>query len=1150
MQLALRGTRRAWRSVSFCALVLLVRQSPAAAFEDDLAVYDRLIAEVPPDESLVRFGDVGITPAQLRDFRQRLVRLKDGEPLPDVVTPAGSSFKWPAGNVYYRFDPTEIGNGTINVAKMQQFRDAVAEWAAFANLHFIENISGQANFITVKETPGLGGGFSSSVGMHGGEQTIEFDPQAWNRGTICHEVGHALGLWHEQQRPDRDTYVVINFGNIPANQQGNFAVVPSGQVFGTAYDFYSVMHYRRDQYAINPNIDTISMQPGNAQYIDIIGQVYDRTLSKIERAGMATIYGAPSVIPGATVTNTNDSGPGTLRTALYYGFDRETDSPPAPTAITFHIPTSDAGYSSGVFTIRPTFGLVAPGPGTIIDGATQTAFTGNTNPSGPEIMLDGSRIGAANLNIYAAGLALRETNCRIRNLVISGFNTQGIVFDGFLAARNNTSASNNVVSGCYIGTDATGTTAIRNGPSGWPGIELTGGAFNNTIGGLTSNDRNVISGNTGYGVSVAAINSNNNLVAGNFIGTNAAATGALGNGYGGVLINNGAANNTIGGLTTGARNIISGNQNEGVRIEGSGTSGNSVVGNYIGTNPAGTAALGNGQSSHWPGLIVEDGAQSTTIRANVISGNTGNGVFLSDSGTAGNIVEGNFIGTDPTGSSAVPNQWSGVALFGACHDNTIGGLTSGARNIISGNGNEGISIGDPDTSNNNVVGNYIGVNAAGTAALPNQYAGISIYGTAVANRIGGLTSSARNVISGNANQGITISDSDTSGNIVEGNFIGLDASGLVALPNQYSGIDLFLGASGNTIGGTSGGARNYVSGNNVGGSGMSISGSGTNNNLVQGNTIGLNIAGAVVPNAYQGIAIFGGASNNAIGGTVNGASNVIAGNTFEGVAVFDLASVANAIEQNSIFGNNFRGIGIYSNANNSAAAPTVSSASVSTAANPNGTDLSGGLTRAANTNFRIEFFASPAGSDEGKTFIGVTNVLTSGGGLAPFGPVHLAAAMPDGTVITATATDASGNTSQFSAPVSATTTDSDGDAIPDSWMLAHFGHAIGQVGDQSRANDDADGDGLTNLQEFLAGTDPQSAASKLRVISLSETAHDIALTFASVVGKTYRVDARDDWSAAWQLFEDGVVASGASTQIVDAGGRSALRRFYRVSIEP
>ncbi|HEY0368621.1 MAG TPA: hypothetical protein VGC85_03400, partial [Chthoniobacterales bacterium] len=64
MQLALRGTRRAWRSVSFCALLLLVRQSPAAAFEDDLAVYDRLIAEVPPDESLVRFGDVGITPAQ------------------------------------------------------------------------------------------------------------------------------------------------------------------------------------------------------------------------------------------------------------------------------------------------------------------------------------------------------------------------------------------------------------------------------------------------------------------------------------------------------------------------------------------------------------------------------------------------------------------------------------------------------------------------------------------------------------------------------------------------------------------------------------------------------------------------------------------------------------------------------------------------------------------------------------------------------------------------------------------------------------------------------------------------------------------------------------------------------------------------------
>ena len=71
------------------------------------------------------------------------------------------------------------------------------------------------NYITVQESaPGNEGGFSSSVGMAGGEQFVQFGPHSWNRGTVCHEVGHALGLWHEQQRPDRDTYVIIHWNNI------------------------------------------------------------------------------------------------------------------------------------------------------------------------------------------------------------------------------------------------------------------------------------------------------------------------------------------------------------------------------------------------------------------------------------------------------------------------------------------------------------------------------------------------------------------------------------------------------------------------------------------------------------------------------------------------------------------------------------------------------------------------------------------------------------------------------------------------------------------------------------------------------------------------------------------------------------------------
>src|SRR5690349_9571711 len=107
----------------------------------DIAVIDRVLATVKPGQKMVPFGDVGMRPEELKIFRQRLVDEQMGTseaPSPAAVTPPGTAFKWPAGVVPYRFDPTQVSNGTITPAKMQQFRDGVAEWAAFANLHFNE----------------------------------------------------------------------------------------------------------------------------------------------------------------------------------------------------------------------------------------------------------------------------------------------------------------------------------------------------------------------------------------------------------------------------------------------------------------------------------------------------------------------------------------------------------------------------------------------------------------------------------------------------------------------------------------------------------------------------------------------------------------------------------------------------------------------------------------------------------------------------------------------------------------------------------------------------------------------------------------------------------------------------------------------------
>ncbi len=643
-----------------------------------------------------------------------------------------------------------------------------------------------------------------------------------------------------------------------------------------------------------------------------------------------------------TVMNANDSGAGSLRQAIV----SSNDTPGTTNAIYFDIP------GNGVQTIEPLSPLPALTQPVTIDATTQPGYDGQQTL----IQIDGSLAGpgAVGLDVTSSasgssfhGLSITDfsgggmlvdaasnvaivnddiglvqnsvgdfahgngvfgvefedgaNNNGLGNDVISGQAGNGVVFAG-------SGTSNNSVVDSEIGTDPSGTTGVDSAghslANTWSGVAIADGASNNTV----SDD--VISNNSSFGVYISDTGTAGNVVEGSFIGTNNTGSAALPN-YDGILIQNGATDNTIGALSVGAQsNVISGNTWDGVHIVDSGTTGNVVEGNYIGITPIIPshgghaaqlpAALGNGAS----GVAVFAGANNNTIggttagAGNVISANKQNGVFLSDSGTTGNVVAGDFIGTDPNGWRALPN-FEGVVIQNGATDNTIGGTTIGARDVISGNNWEGVHIVGSGTSGNVVAGNYIGVSTSGSA-LANAESGVGLYAGASGNVIGGSVSGSCDVISGNDSNGVYITDSGTSGNIVAGDDIGTDPTGAYRVPN-WNGVVIQNGAADNTIGGTTAGDGDVISGNNW--EGVHLSGSGTAGNVVAGDYIGLNAGGTTaLPNSESGVGIYGGASDNTIGGTSSvssgtnlGAADAISGNGSNGVYITDPGTNGNVV---------------------------------------------------------------------------------------------------------------------------------------------------------------------------------------------------------------------------------------------------------------
>ncbi len=465
---------------------------------------------------------------------------------------------------------------------------------------------------------------------------------------------------------------------------------------------------------------------------------------------------------------------------------------------------------------------------------------------------------------------------------------------GVLVTNNSagsTPTEENLVQGNFIGTDINGTADLGNADTG----VVVSASNNNTVGGTVAGATNVISGNSGGGVYVGTFDgvvANGNSVLGNLIGTDATGAVAMGNDSSGIHML-GALNTTIGGTELGARNVIAANTFYGIHMQFS-ANDNTVQGNFIGTNSAGTAALGNVGS----GIGIDNDSNNNLIGGpgsgpnaspvgssiqppgNLISGNTEDGILIY-TGSPQNVIQGNYIGTDATGSSAVPNVRGVFSWFEGCF--TLGGTNPGEGNLISGNSSYGVFPGDPNDGCV-IQGNYIGLDAAGTAALGNGADGIILKG---ANHlVGGTVAGARNVISGNTNNGIMLIDAVSMNSTISGNYIGTNAAGTAAVSNGAAGIAALWDTSGHTIGGTAAGAGNLISGN-IGGAGVLLAenngGAGVRNITIAGNSIGTTASGlAALPNNV-GVDMGFDSHDNIVGGDTAASRNVLSGNTSVGV---------------------------------------------------------------------------------------------------------------------------------------------------------------------------------------------------------------------------------------------------------------------------
>lgn len=741
---------------------------------------------------------------------------------------------------------------------------------------------------------------------------------------------------------------------------------------------------------------------------------------------------APAVL---TVDNLADSGAGSLRQAMLDA-------------------NSLAGADTIVFSVTGTI-LLSSGA---LPGLTgETHLDGRTAPGlgeTPRVEVDCNGFGGLR---FLSGAA----NSSMRQLAVIRAGGSGVTLEG----RDIALLGNN------IGVRMDGATAAGNGGVG---VEVRASSTGNQIGGVLLGERNLISANGSSGIALVGAARNrivNNLIGTDFSGALdlgnggdgiTLTAGAFSNTIGGVAqIVSGVAKPPEG-------NVISGNGGNGVLIEGA-SRFNSLSGNFIGTDREGLEDVGNALD----GVAIVDGSNDNSLIGtyrnlppfvffNVIGGNGGNGLRIRDSNRT--LVHANYFGLGSDDETNVGNELDGVLVEGKSSDtefggviplgnvtacngqhgvevkdkaknflafNTFAGLASfkpytnlgnggdgfhitstGSgivlrTNVISGNGDDGVEVSGA-AQGVQIVQNFIGLLTNGKDPLGNGGNGVEIGGTAKDTLVGGPQGTfsiiARNAISANAGAGVAVLGF-AKGTRINFSYIGLSVEGAYVVGNGGPGVYLGAATRGTVVGSRDPALLTVISGN--GGPGVEIDGS--KDNVVQGCLIGTDAIGLTpIPNHGAGVLISG--SGNLVGGTKDGAGNVIAFN--EGVGVHVDSGSGNSIRRNSIYLNALSGIGLAPDANKNRAAPALTSA----VSAPGNVRVAGTVAGKKHTWLTIDIFASfddDPFAPQGRFYLGTVKVKTDANGSTNF--AFRAYSPPPGVqYYTATVTDADGNSSAFS----------------------------------------------------------------------------------------------------------------------------------------